>query len=157
RQREPASADHGRPDDCDRRHRRSAVALLFVLSQTAWTSAQEPTSTDVSHHAGVQTTDAELAPQEGSQRIDSDQIRPQLHDTDVRWGRIIRQTLSFQVIQHTFVLAESQNARGALRGPWVRDWFQSAASPFVEPHWSDGGRFFVNYVAHPMAGSVYGY
>ena len=30
-----------------------AVALLFVLSQTAWTSAQEPTSTDVSHHAAV--------------------------------------------------------------------------------------------------------
>ena len=133
-----------------------AVALLFVLSHTAWTSAQEPASTDVSRRTGVQTTDAELAPQEGTQRIDTAPIRPQPHDTGVRWGRIVRQTLSFQTIQHIVVLTESQKARGALRGPWVRDWFQSAASPFVEPHWSDGGRFFVDYIAHPMAGSVYG-
>ena len=172
-----------------------AVTLLFVLSQTAWTSAQEPTtSTDVSHHAAVscegrhsvpscidgehdasgllsigraildrqherqdvQTTDAGVVREEGSRRIDSDPIPPQVNDTDVRWGSIIRQTLSFHAIQHAFLLTE-QKARRELRGPWFRDWFQSAASPFVEPHWSDGGSFLVNYIAHPMGGSVYAY
>ena len=172
-----------------------AVALLFVLSQTAWASAQEPTSTtDVSRHAAVickgrhsvpscvdgehdasgllsigrailngrheredvQTTDAGVVREEGSRRIDSDPIPPQVNDTDVRWGSIVTQTLSFQAIQHAFLLTE-QKARRELRGPWFRDWFQSAASPFVEPHWSDGGSFFVNYIAHPMGGSVYAY
>ena len=100
-----------------------AVTLLFVLSHTAWTSAQEPTtSTDVSHHAAVscecrhsvpscidgehdasgllsigraildrqheredvQTTDAGVVREEGSRRIDSDPIPPQVNDTDVR-------------------------------------------------------------------------
>ena len=126
-----------------------AVALLFVLSQTAWTSAQEPTSTDVPRleREDVQTTD-------GSQRIDSDPSPLQVNDTDVRWASILGQTLSFQAIQHGFLLTE-ERARRELRGPWFQDWFQSAASPFVEPHWSDGGTFFVNYIAHPMGGSVY--
>lgn len=125
-----------------------AAALLFVLSQTAWTSAQEPTSTNVSHPElkNLQTGAQIVAPEEESRRIDG----------DVRWLRIIRETLSFQAIQQSFLLTEPK-ARGALRGPWVRDWFQSAAAPFVEPHWSDGGRFLVNYIGHPMSGSTYAY
>lgn len=118
-----------------------AMALLCVLSQTAWTSAQEPASTGVPYRADredVQTTDAAV----------------ELNDTGVQWGRVISQTLSFQAIQHAFLLT-GPDARAGLRGPWVRDWFQSAASPFVEPHWSDGGPVLVNYVAHPMGGSVY--
>jgi hypothetical protein len=135
-----------------------AVALLFVLSQSAWTSAQESTSTDVSHlqREDVQTTDAGSVPEEGSQRIDSNASPQQVKDPDVRWGSILRQTLSFQAIQHGFLLTE-ERARHELRGPWFHDWFQSAASPFVEPHWSDGGTFFVNYIGHPMGGSVYAY
>ena len=128
-----------------------AVTLLCVLSQTAWTSAQEPTPTDASNRS---ETSAIL--DQRQEDFDSDPIRPQPDDTDVRWGRIIRQTLSFQAIQHSFLLTE-QKARDGLGGPWVRDWFQSAASPFVEPRWSDGGPFLVNYVAHPMGGSVYAY
>jgi hypothetical protein len=127
------------------------VAMLLVLSETAWTSAQEPTSTDVSRleREDVQTTD-------GFQRIDSDPSPLQGDDTDVRWTRVLWQTLSFQAIQHGFLLTE-ERARRELRGPWFQDWAQSAASPFVEPHWSDGGTFFVNYIAHPMGGSVYAY
>jgi hypothetical protein len=116
-----------------------AVALVIVLSPTAWTAAQELTS----EPKDVQATG-------------SDPIRLHVNDKNVRWGHIIRQTLSFQAIQHTFLLTEPK-ARGALAGPWFHDWFQSASSPFVEPHWADGGTFFVNYIAHPMGGSVYAY
>ena len=103
-----------------------AVALLCVLSQTAWTSAQEPTSV------------------------------PDDPDTSVRWGRVARQTLFVQAIQQSFLLTE-QRARGQLGGPFFSEWFQAAASPFVDPHWSDGGTFLVNYIGHPMAGSTYAY
>src|SRR5688572_17472025 len=133
-----------------RLRRACVVALLFVLLQAAWTSAQEPRPTD------VQTTDRAVAPDSESRRIDTDATRREANDAGVRWGRVIGQTLSFQAIQHSFLLTE-QKARAQLRGPWVRDWFQSAASPFVEPHWSDGGTFLVNYIGHPMAGSIYAY
>lgn len=106
-----------------------AVALLCVLSQTAWTSAQELTSAPIDPH----TT-----------------------DTSVRWGNVVTQTLFFQGIQQSFLLTE-QRARRQLGGPFFSEWFQAAAAPFVEPHWSDGGTFLVNYIGHPMAGSTHAY
>ena len=130
-----------------------AVTLLFVLSQTVWTSAQEPTSPA----SGLLSTGrAILDRQQGREDVQTTEADPSANDTDVRWGNVISQTLAFQAIQHAFLLTEPK-ARRELGGPWFRDWFQSAASPFVEPHWSDGGTFLVNYIAHPMGGSVYGY
>ena len=74
----------------------------------------------------------------------------------MQWGRVVRQTLSFQGIQHSFFMTQ-QKSRAGLKGPWIRDWFDSASSPFVEPHWSDGGSFLINYIGHPMGGSTYAY
>jgi hypothetical protein len=132
--------------------REIAVALLCVLPQTAWTSAQELTPTDLS----PQAASAAAAQEQRSPRIDADSIGAPPNDTSVRWGRIARQTLFVQAIQQSFLMTE-QRARHALGGPFFTDWFQSAASPFVEPHWSDGGTFLVNYIGHPMAGSTYAY
>jgi hypothetical protein len=132
-----------------RLRRACVVALLFVLSQAAWTSAQEPRPTD------VQTT-AAVPPDGESRRIDADATRREANEPGVRWGRVVRQTLSFQGIQHSFFMTQ-QKSRDALKGPWVRDWFESASSPFVDPHWSDGGSFLINYIGHPMGGSTYAY
>src|SRR5688572_31652349 len=126
------------------------VTLLLVLAQAAWTSAQEPRPTD------VQTTDRAVAPDSESRRIDTDATRPDANEPGVRWGRVVRQTLSFQGIQHSFFMTQ-QKSRAALKGPWIHDWFESASSPFVEPHWSDGGSFLINYIGHPMGGSTYAY
>src|SRR5688572_10234376 len=125
---------------------RCAFAMALFLSQSAWVSAQEPTS----DAPRLRSTGGTVA----DQRDEREGVPAPPKDTGVRWGRVVSQTLSFQAIQHAFLLTEPK-ARGALRGPWVQDWFESAASPFVEPHWSDGGTFFVNYIAHPMGGSVY--
>lgn len=127
-----------------------AGTLLLVLSQTAWVAGQEPTAGE-DNASGLLSTGRPIL-----DRQHSDPIQPEVNETGVRWGSIIRQTLSFNAIQHAFMLTE-QRARRELGGPWFRDWFQSAASPFVEPHWSDEGPFFVNYIAHPMAGSVYAF
>jgi hypothetical protein len=144
----------------ERRHRRPvwhfggacAMALLFVLSQSAWISAQEPTSVNV-----PQTNETRQVPVEGSRRFDVKPVPPEVPDTGgVRWGRVIQQTFAFQAIQHSFYMTQ-QKSRLGLKGPWVHDWFESAASPFVEPHWSDGGSFLINYIGHPMGGSTYAY
>src|SRR5689334_21256954 len=76
--------------------------------------------------------------------------------TSVQWSHVVKQTMSFTALQHGVRLTEEKTRR-ELGGPFVRDWFDSAASLFIEPTWDDGGRFFTNYVAHPMEGSVYGY
>jgi len=127
-----------------------AAALVGVLSQTAWTSAQELTPNETTKNAAV------VQEKDTPKIADDDSIRLRVDDTNVHWGRVIRQTLSMQAIQHSFFMTQPK-ARQALGGPWLHDWFQSASSPFVEPHWSDGGSFFVNYIAHPMAGSSYAY
>lgn len=132
-----------------------AVALLFVLSQAEWTSAQELTSNDISRQ-DIQTVDPSSPPTKELRRLDGDARRSESLDTSVRWGGVIKQTLFFQAIQHSFFMTQ-QKSRDGLKGPWVHDWFESAASPFVEPHWSDGGPFLVNYIGHPMGGSTYAY
>jgi hypothetical protein len=93
--------------------------------------------------------------EQGTLRIGSDAI-PRAKEASVRWARVVGQILSFTAVQHGFRLTE-RKTRGELDGPWFRDWFNSASSLFIEPTWSDGGGLFTNYVAHPMAGSVYAY
>ena len=80
----------------------------------------------------------------------------QTQEASVRWDRVVGQILLFTGIQHGVRLTERKTRR-ELGGPWLRDWFNSASSLLIEPTWSDGGGFFTNYVAHPMAGSVYAY
>jgi hypothetical protein len=115
-----------------------AVALLCLLSQGAPALAQEETPRDVSRQA------------------ETGSGRSEVSDTSVRWGNVVKQTLTFQGIQHSFFMTQ-QKSRAGLKGPWIRDWFDSASSPFVDPHWSDGGSFLINYIGHPMGGSTYAY
>lgn len=140
-----------------------AVALL-LLSQTTWASAQERTSFDSAPQAeaafSCEGRISALAcpdPHRETPDVltqDSEPVRPE--DGSVRWGGVIKQTLFFQGIQHSFFMTQ-QKSRAGLKGPWVHDWFESASSPFVDPHWSDGGPFLVNYIGHPMGGSTYAY
>ncbi len=148
---------------CERRSRRPVwhlhgaffVALLVALTQSVRISAQEPSPADVSpppaNNTGV------LLTVQGSPRFDTEPDSFETTDTGgVRWRRVIAQTLVFQGIQHSFYMTQPKS-RAGLKGPFVHDWFESAKSPFVEPHWSDGGPFLVNYIGHPMGGSTYAY
>src|SRR5262245_49796553 len=139
-----------------------ALALLFVVVTTGWSSAQELTPPAggflyrQDQSKDIQRGNAD-AQQKDARRVDTDPAHAEVPDTSVRWGKVIRQTLTMQAIQHSFFMTEPKARRALGSGPWFHDWFQSASSPFVEPHWSDGGRFLVNYIAHPMAGSSYAY
>jgi len=82
--------------------------------------------------------------------------RPKQKESGTHWRGVVRDVFTFTLMQHSARVTEVET-RKKLAGPFIRDWLNSASSPFVEPNWSDGGKFFTNYIAHPMQGSVYGY
>jgi hypothetical protein len=67
-----------------------------------------------------------------------------------RWKPAFEQALLFLAVQHGYALTQPKTRRD-LHGPFLRDYFSSVKSLHG---WADGGRFFTNYVAHPMQGSM---
>ncbi len=70
-----------------------------------------------------------------------------------RWKSATKQALLFLGIQHGYAFTQPKTRRD-LHGPFFRDYFRSVKSL---SKWEDGGRFFTNYVAHPMQGSLLGH
>jgi hypothetical protein len=70
-----------------------------------------------------------------------------------RWKPALKQYLLFLGVQHGYALTQEKTRR-ELSGPFFKDYFKSVRSL---GGWPDGGRFFTNYIAHPMEGSVYGF
>jgi hypothetical protein len=73
--------------------------------------------------------------------------------TGFRWGSAVRQSLLFLSVQHGYALTQPKTRRD-LHGPFFKDYFRSVRALHG---WADGGRFFTNYVAHPMEGSLLGF
>lgn len=70
-----------------------------------------------------------------------------------RWRAATQQSLLFLAVQHGYALTQPKTRRD-LSGPFFKDYFRSVGSI---GKWGDGGRFFTNYVAHPMQGSLLGF
>ncbi len=73
--------------------------------------------------------------------------------TGFRWGPAIRQSLLFLGVQHGYAMTQPKT-RESLKGPFLKDYARSVKSL---SGWGDGGRFFTNYIAHPMQGSLTGF
>jgi hypothetical protein len=73
-------------------------------------------------------------------------------DADFQLGAAASQALGFTALQHAFRLTNDKTRR-ELDGAFVRDWFKSVSH--TGRTWSDGGKIFTNYVAHPQGGAVY--
>jgi hypothetical protein len=69
------------------------------------------------------------------------------------WGGAIKQSLLFLGVQHGFAMTQEKTRR-ELRGPFLKDYFRSVSKL---GGWADGGRFFTNYISHPMEGAVAGF
>jgi hypothetical protein len=67
-------------------------------------------------------------------------------------GTAFGQAIGFTIFQHVMRLTEWKTRR-ELEGPFLPDWFRSVSH--LGGNWDDGGKFFANYVAHPMEGAVY--
>jgi hypothetical protein len=75
------------------------------------------------------------------------------HHEHFQTWKAVRESAFFLGIQHAFRLSEDKTRR-ELDGPFFKDWGDSIENL---QGWSDGGRQFTNYVAHPMEGAVYGF
>ncbi len=71
-----------------------------------------------------------------------------------QWKPAIAQALTFLWIEHTFRFMTEPGTRAELRGPFFKDWYNSVRRT---RGWRDGDPFIVNYVGHPMQGSVTNY
>ncbi len=74
-------------------------------------------------------------------------------DMSFRWTPAIKQSLLFLAVQHGYAVTQPKTRRD-LKGPFFRDYFRSVKSL---SKWDDGGRFFTNYIAHPLQGSFSGF
>ena len=74
-------------------------------------------------------------------------------DESFRWRSAIKQSLMFLAIQHGYAFTQAKTRR-ELKGNFFGDYVKSVKSLHG---WDDGGRFFTNYIAHPMQGAFTGF
>ncbi|MDQ3711921.1 MAG: hypothetical protein M3388_06850 [Acidobacteriota bacterium] len=74
-------------------------------------------------------------------------------DESFRWRSAIKQSLMFLAVQHGYAFTQAKTRR-ELKGNFFGDYVKSVKSLHG---WADGGRFFTNYIAHPLQGSFTGY
>jgi len=91
---------------------------------------------------------------DGDANDDSDKDNdPKYPREGFQWRSAIEQSLLFLAVQHGYALTQPKT-RSALKGEFFNDYIKSVKSL---RGWGDGGRFFTNYIAHPMQGSFMGF
>ncbi|MCW5961832.1 MAG: hypothetical protein KIS76_16845 [Pyrinomonadaceae bacterium] len=88
------------------------------------------------------------------EKMPDPEFKDEHDDQGFRWKPAIRQSLLFLGIQHGFAIVTQGKTRRALKGKFFKDYFNSVKSL---KGWDDGGRFFTNYIAHPMQGALTGF
>ena len=81
-------------------------------------------------------------------------LRREARGNPFDWEKALLQSFFFLGIQHGFRLATESGTRADLKGPFFSDYFQSVGNL---SGWGDGDPFKVNYIGHPMMGSVAGF
>jgi hypothetical protein len=70
------------------------------------------------------------------------------------WRGALGQSFMFLGVQHGYAILGQKKTRTALKGKFWKDYIDSVKSL---SGWDDGGRFFTNYIAHPMQGAMTGF
>jgi len=74
-------------------------------------------------------------------------------DESFKWMSATKQSLMFLAVQHGYAFTQLKT-RESVKGKFWKDYAKSVKSLHG---WADGGRFFTNYIAHPMQGAFLGY
>ena len=74
--------------------------------------------------------------------------------TGVEWSSLYRSASRFLAMEHGFRLLTEPGTRSGLKGSFIRNYGRSVSNLHG---WADGDEFYVNYVGHPMQGSVAGF
>lgn len=123
--------------------RRQQIATTLSarwLKDRLMVSAAKPPQTTTTVSPPAPPTDPQNAPP-------ADNLRFQ-------WKPALAQAMTFLWIEHTFRFMTEPGTRAALRGPFFKDWYDSVRRT---RGWRDGDPFIVNYIGHPMQGSVTNY
>ena len=80
--------------------------------------------------------------------------RQQTGENAVDWRAVAQQSALFTGIQHAFRLGTEPGTRSGMKGPF---WGGYADAVGDLHGWGDGDPFLVNYIGHPMQGSVSGF
>ncbi len=102
--------------------------------------------------AGAKT----LPPSSDAESSETDARAPEVEPPQsdgFRWKPAIRQSLLLLAIQHGYAMTQPKTRR-ELKGPFFKDYFESLGNL---GGWADGGRFFTNYIAHPLQGAATGF
>jgi hypothetical protein len=81
-------------------------------------------------------------------------VAPKPLDTGVNWVGLSQASFRFLVAEHGFRLVTEPGTRSGLNGPYLRNYGRAMGNLHG---WADGDEFYVNYVGHPMEGSVAGF
>lgn len=79
--------------------------------------------------------------------------KPQTTENAVDWRSVVQQSAMFTGVQHAFRLTTEPGTRSGMKGPFFGGYADSVGNLHG---WGDGDPFLVNYVGHPMQGSVSG-
>jgi len=141
---------------------RAAIVVALVTSIAWVTTAEAQTGAGSSTNevvgqpsAGVEASETPFdTPSVSSSAIAAAQAQgPTISAADgVGLGAAFGQAIGFTVVQHLFRLQEAKTRR-ELGGPFLSDWFKSVSN--LGGDWSDHGKKFANYMAHPMGGATY--
>jgi hypothetical protein len=74
--------------------------------------------------------------------------------TKVNWKGVLLQSGFFLGIEQAFRLGTEAGTRVGMKGPFLEGYLDSVGNLHG---WGDGDEFYVNYIGHPMQGSVAGY
>lgn len=109
------------------------------------------TSTLLIRHRGYNAVDQVRAKLAGDAKLTEDVKLADNQSFD--WSTAIKQSMVFLAVQHGYAMTQPKT-RHDLRGAFFKDYIRSVKSLHS---WEDGGRFFTNYIAHPMQGSLFGF
>lgn len=148
-----ASDDNG-PD--------ALISTFSILENASVESADIPEEARVAARLTSDFTYSgyEISPQGSPQSFDSFRLQgyrtpelPPARKPGIRWKPLIGQMMFFTTLENAMRMTE-EKTRAKLSGPFFKDWMESAGNL---SGWSDHGKFFANYIAHPMQGATAGF
>lgn len=113
----------------------------FLLAQYAYSSSRAALDTE---RGGGAASSAQPAP-----ILPTATAKPKFH-----WKPALWQSARFLLVMHAFRLATEPSTRAELKGKFWGDYWDSVLGT---GGWGDGDPMMVNYVGHPMEGSVAGF
>jgi hypothetical protein len=132
---------------------------LHLPENTVWqpkflTACNLASQTDLA--AGCMISPGSGIPAVGVLRFDAPPLMVDTSKGTLHWSPAIWQSVEFLAVEHSFRIASDPYARYLLiHKPFWHDYLASA-NHFDLGRWGDGDDFLVNYIGHPLQGSVSG-